>query len=107
MAQDFEKQKAELMKEVRSILDEVESLYDTAVEEGSESVDSIKSKVKTQLAKVQSKLSDFEEGKLAQIKDNVIEKAQKTDELVRNQPYYALGIAALAGVVVGALLKRR
>ena len=36
--------------------------------------------------------------------DKAKETAVRTDALVHDQPYYAMGVAALAGLAVGVLL---
>ncbi|PSJ81096.1 DUF883 family protein [Neisseria iguanae] len=49
------------------------------------------------------RLAEFE----AQAGECVKHHAQQADEAVRDKPYYAMGFAALAGLVVGVLLNRR
>ena len=49
------------------------------------------------------KLQDFEERAVEQVKNS----AKAADEYINEKPYYAMGFAALAGLVVGVLLNRR
>ena len=55
----------------------------------------------------------FEEGKKrlaefeAEAGERIKHHARQADEAVREKPYYAMGFAALAGLVVGVLLNRR
>lgn len=99
---DFESQKKDLMKEVRSVLDEVENLYENASDDGSDKGKELKARVHDKLNKTKSKMSELE--------DTLVEKArataERTDEMVREQPYYAIGIAAAVGFVAGVLLSR-
>jgi ElaB protein len=99
---DFESQKKELMKEVRSVLDEVEDLYENASNDGSDMGKELKARVHERLNKTKSKMSELE--------DTLVEKArataERTDEMVREQPYYAMGIAAAVGFVAGILIGR-
>lgn len=99
---DFESQKKDLMKEVRSVLDEVENLYENASDDGSDKGKELKAQVHDKLNKTKSKMSELE--------DTLVEKAratvERTDEMVREQPYYAIGIAAAVGFVAGVLLSR-
>ena len=57
---DFEAQKEALMKEVRSVLQEVENLYDAGVESGTVEAKALKAKAQAQLGKVKSQFADFE-----------------------------------------------
>ena len=47
---------------------------------------------------------------MSELEDTLVEKArataERTDEMVREQPYYAIGIAAAVGFVAGVLLSR-
>ena len=96
MSKDFDQQKEELLQEVRSVLDDVEELYHSGVEEGSKEAEQLR-------GKLQRKLGDFEEVAAERVK----ETARQADQLVQDKPYYAMGFAALAGLVVGVLLNRR
>ena len=87
---DFEAQKEALLKEVRSVLGEEEARELTA-------------KLKQRLSDAQAKFQDFEERAVEQVKNS----AKAADEYINDKPYYAMGFAALAGLVVGVLLNRR
>ena len=103
MKQEFQTKKDALMTEVRSVLGDVEELYKHGVESGSEEAKALKSKLQDKLEQAKSRLSDFECHASEKIKSQV----KHADELVQDKPYYAMGLAALAGLVVGALLNRR
>lgn len=100
MDNDFDTQKKALMKEVATVLNEVEGLYETSVENGSEQAQALKEKVRVRLDQAREHLHSLE--------SSVVEKAReataRTDELVREKPYQAMGLAALGGLVVGMLL---
>ena len=118
---EFEAQKEALMKEVRNVLQEVENLYDAGVESGTEEAKALKAKAQEKLGKVKAQFADFEEtaaDKAREAAERMREGAQftadkargaarQTDELIQDKPYYAMGFAALAGLVVGVLLNRR
>ncbi|MDO4433121.1 MAG: DUF883 domain-containing protein [Alysiella sp.] len=103
MKRDFDKQKEALLNEIRSVLNEVESLYQDGIEQGEEETRALKARLKGQLRDVQNKLQDFEERAVEQVKIH----AKRADDYVNEKPYYAMGFAALAGLVVGVLLNRR
>ena len=103
MSKDFDQQKEELWQEVRAVLDDVEELYHSGVEEGSKEAEQLRGKLQRKLQAAQRKLGDFEEVAAERVK----ETARQADQLVQDKPYYAMGFAALAGLVVGVLLNRR
>ena len=103
MSKDFGQQKEELLQEVRAVLDDVEELYHSGVEEGSKEAEQLRGKLQRKLQAAQRKLGDFEEVAAERVK----ETARQADQLVQDKPYYAMGFAALAGLVVGVLLNRR
>ncbi|MDO5070780.1 DUF883 family protein [Neisseria sp. Dent CA1/247] len=103
MKQDFEQQKDELMKEIRSVLSDVEELYNTGVEAGTEEAKALKVKLQDKLSAAKAKFYDFEDQAARKVKNT----AKQADELIQDKPYYAMGFAALAGLVVGVLLNRR
>ena len=103
MSKDFDQQKEELLQEVRAVLDDVEELYNSSVEEGSKEAEQLRGKLQRKLQAAQRKLGDFEEVAAERVKQT----ARQADQLVQDKPYYAMGFAALAGLVVGVLLNRR
>ena len=103
MSKDFDQQKEELLQEVRAVLDDVEELYHSGVEEGSKEAEQLRGKLQRKLQAAQRKLGDFEEVAAERVK----ETARQADQLVQDKPYSAMGFAALAGLVVGVLLNRR
>ena len=103
MSKDFDQQKEELLQEVRAVLDDVEELYHSGVEEGSKEAEQLRGKPQRKLQAAQRKLGDFEEVAAERVKQT----ARQADQLVQDKPYYAMGFAALAGLVVGVLLNRR
>ena len=103
MSKDFDQQKEELLQEVRAVIDDVEELYHSGVEEGSKEAEQLRGKLQRKLQAAQRKLGDFEEVAAERVKQT----ARQADQLVQDKPYYAMGFAALAGLVVGVLLNRR
>ena len=103
MSKDFDQQKEELLQEVRAVLDDVEEVYHSGVEEGSKEAEQLRGKLQRKLQAAQRKLGDFEEVAAERVKQT----ARQADQLVQDKPYYAMGFAALAGLVVGVLLNRR
>lgn len=49
MSKDFDQQKEELLQEVRAVLDDVEELYHSGVEEGSKEAEQLRGKLQRKL----------------------------------------------------------
>lgn len=103
MKRDFEVQKEALLKEIRNVLHEVENLYQEGAERGEAETKALKEKLERQLHSMQTRFQDLEGRTVEQVKQHV----KAADEYVNEKPYYAMGFAALAGLVVGVLLNRR
>lgn len=103
MKRDFENQKEALLKEIRTVLSDMEALYEEGAERGAEETRVLKDRLHARLNDAQNKLSYLEERAVEQVKHH----AKRADEYVNEKPYYAMGFAALAGLVVGVLLNRR
>ncbi|WP_373741317.1 YqjD family protein [Neisseria sp.] len=122
---DFEARKEALLKEIHTVLEDVEKLYENGVEAGTEEAKELKAKLQDKLGTAKEKLHHFEaeageklrhHAREAQEKfrrfeqdaeERVKQGAHQADEMIRDKPYYAIGFAALAGLVVGVLLNRR
>ena len=141
--QDFEARRDALLQDIRSMMDDVQELYDNSVEEGTKEAKEAKAKLQVKLDAAKEKLGRFEEEAAKRVKyhaeqakerfagfgeeagerfkrgkecfdrfeeeaaERVKHRARQADEAVREKPYYAMGFAALAGLVVGVLLNRR
>ncbi|MDO4641545.1 MAG: DUF883 family protein [Neisseria sp.] len=103
MKRKYESQKEALLQEIRSVLNDAEALYDQGVERGAEETKALKEKLQNKLERAQSRLSDFEERAYQEARY----RANQVDDYVNEKPYYAIGFAALAGLVAGILLNRR
>ena len=64
---------------------------------------SLKKRLRSVLKKAKSAFAEFE----ADAGERLKRGAKHADEVVHEKPYYAMGFAALAGLVVGVLLNRR
>ncbi|QMT30370.1 DUF883 family protein [Alysiella filiformis] len=103
MKREFEAQKEALLKEIRTVLRDVEDLYREGAERGEEETQALKAKLERKLNLAQERFQSLEERAVEQVKHH----AKRADDYVNEKPYYAMGFAALAGLVVGVLLNRR
>ena len=122
---DYEARKAAMLEDIRAVMDDVEALYNKGVEEGSEEIEDLKTRLGDKLEAAKEKLSAFENDTAASLRrhsarakkkfrefedeasEQIKRRAKQADEAVHEKPYYAMGFAALAGLVVGVLLNRR
>lgn len=103
MKRDFERQKADLLKEIRTVLQDVEALYDEGADLGAEEIKQLRNKLYNRLDATQARLQELEARAVEQVKYH----AKAADDYINEKPYYAMGFAALAGLVIGVLLNRR
>jgi ElaB/YqjD/DUF883 family membrane-anchored ribosome-binding protein len=95
--------KERLAQNLRHLVDEADALMKNAVNAGEHQVDATRAKLESQLRQLRTQIDDIE--------DTLVHRTRKavraTDEAVHAHPYTAIGIAGLAGVLLGALLARR
>lgn len=97
---NYDFQKKQLMDEVRSVLNEVEDLYSSSIDNGSEQSIELKERFREKLNAAKDKLRDVE----SNVVDTARATVERTDELVREKPYHAVGIAAAVGLIAGLLI---
>ncbi len=103
MSRNYEAEKAILMDDVKQVLKDAEALYQAAVDDGTKEGKALKEKLKAQLGRAQQQFSQLE----GSVVERTRQAAAQTDDLVHSKPYHAMGIAAVVGLVLGALLSRR
>ncbi|STZ75756.1 DUF883 family protein [Bergeriella denitrificans] len=140
---DFEARREALLKDIRTVMDDVEALYKNSGEAGSEQAKQIKAELQKKMDAAKAQLSRFEDefsdktqqfakharrryedledqageywaqgkkhvSEFSREADRYIkEQSTRADQTVRDKPYHAIGLAALAGLVVGILINRR
>ena len=102
MKRDLKNQKEDLLNEIQNVLKDVDSLYDEGSKLGADEVQRLRAKLQDRLNVAQDKLQGLEERAMEQVRHH----AKVADDYVNEKPYYAMGFAALAGLVVGVLLNR-
>lgn len=87
-------------RDVQNVVSEAQELLKTVKDEGTAQIDAMKSRVQAQY--------DVAREKFGEIQTTVAEGAKvavtSTDAYVRGNPWRAVGIAAAAGAVFGALI---
>jgi ElaB/YqjD/DUF883 family membrane-anchored ribosome-binding protein len=92
-----------LMGDLRTVMADAEELLKATASQTGERIAAIRAKAEESMKVAKARLLEQEEAVLAKTK----EAAKATDEYVRANPWMAVGIAALAGLILGILAARR
>lgn len=65
---DYEARKAAMLEDIRAVMDDVEALYNKGVEEGSEEIEDLKTRLGDKLEAAKEKLSAFESDTAANLR---------------------------------------
>ena len=101
MTTDVNKEK--LVADLKVVVADAEELLRATASQAGEKVSAARERIQASLATAKVKLNDAERALL----DKTKEAAKATDEYVRENPWQAVGVAALAGLVLGVLISRR
>ncbi len=102
-AQQLADGKEKIAQGVRELVEGAEDLLRAATNYPGEGADAVRSKLATQVTKLKDAASSYE----AAVADKYQQITESADGFVRERPWQAVGVAAVAGVVIGALLARR
>ena len=95
--------KEKLVADLKVVVADAEELLRATASQAGEKVVAARERIQASLATAKVKLSDAEQVLLEKSKL----AAKATDEYVRENPWQAVGAAALAGLVLGVLISRR
>jgi ElaB/YqjD/DUF883 family membrane-anchored ribosome-binding protein len=92
----------QLYEHLQAVIRDSEALLKASASYAGDKIDIAKAQAAETLASAKERLSDVQDGILSQGR----EYALQGDEYVRENPWQAVGFAALAGFIFGALLLR-
>ena len=95
--------KEKLVADLKVVVADAEELLRATASQAGEKVSAARERIQASLAKAKVKLSEAERVLLEKTK----QAAKATDEYVHDNPWQAVGIAAMAGLVLGILISRR
>jgi len=101
MSIDVSKEK--LAADLKVVVADAEELLRATASQAGEKVGVARERIQASLASARVKLADTERAVLDQTKI----AAKATDEYVRENPWQAVGVAAVIGFLLGALITRR
>lgn len=103
MSKEFDKKRDELLSEIRDILDNAEELFDEKSKAGTDELKKLKSSLDSRVSKLQKQFGSLKEDAVAGTKEVI----KQTDELVQDNPYKAIGVAGVIGLLLGVLISKR
>jgi ElaB/YqjD/DUF883 family membrane-anchored ribosome-binding protein len=92
-----------LLEDLKAVVNDAEELLKATANQTGEKIASVRAKAEESLKTAKARIA--EEGKA--VMEKAKSAAKSTDDFVRDQPWKAVGIGALAGFVVGLLISRR
>ena len=95
--------KEKLVADLKVVVADAEELLRATAAQAGEKVSAARERIQASLATAKVKLTEAERALLEKSKL----AAKATDEYVRENPWQAVGVAAVAGLVLGVLISRR
>lgn len=103
MNQQRAQQKEQVMRDIKTVMSELDELARESASDVGDEVRELKGKLRERVGTARESLADLE----GRVVDRAKAAAQVGDEYVREHTWTSVGIAAAVGVVVGLLLNRR
>ena len=98
-----EASKDKLVQDFKLVIADAEELLRATASQAGEKVAAARERIQDRLHTAKLRVAEAEEALRARTR----EAARVTDEFVHDKPWYAVGIAAALGLVVGMLIARR
>lgn len=95
--------KERLVSDLKAVVADADDILRATAGSAGEKVSELRQKIETRLRSAKERLADAE----AAMVDKAKEAAAKTDDFVHEQPWKAVGVAAVVGLALGVLIGRR
>ena len=95
--------KEKLAADLKVVVADAEELLRATASQAGEKVGAARERIQVSLASTRVKLAEAERAML----DKTRQAAKATDEYVHEHPWHAVGVAAVVGFLLGALITRR
>jgi ElaB/YqjD/DUF883 family membrane-anchored ribosome-binding protein len=96
---------ARLRRDLNSVAGQVQSLLERMGEEGSERFETLRDRVSTAASSLAAGARD--KFSSMDVRDSARQAARYADTYVRDNPWRAIGVGAVAGLLIGYLVSRR
>jgi len=92
-----------LVQDLKAVVNDAEELLKATAQQTGEKIAAVRAKAEESLKAARARIA--QEGTVVVEKAKVV--AKTADEFVKENPWQAVGIGALAGLVIGILISRR
>ncbi|MDR1848774.1 MAG: DUF883 family protein [Zoogloeaceae bacterium] len=99
----FASNKDRLVSDLKALVADTEEILKSTADVAGEKMANLRTKLEARLKDAKAKMADIE----VVLLDKTKACARATDDFVHDQPWKAVGIAALIGAAVGVLISRR
>lgn len=99
----IEDSKQALVKDLKSVIGDAGDLINNVAASGADELARARTNLEARLGQAKTRLIDAGQA----VSDKAKCSVDATDQFVRDNPWKVLGIAAAAGIVIGAILSRR
>ncbi|HGO5815785.1 TPA: YqjD family protein [Mannheimia haemolytica] len=103
MAKSLDAKREELTNEIRDILKNAEELFNETSDSSTEEYKKLKHRLAKQFDDVKDRFATLKDDTV----DNARAVAKHTDTLVQDNPYKAITVAGVVGLLLGVLVARR
>ncbi|WP_040976592.1 DUF883 family protein [Necropsobacter massiliensis] len=103
MSESFEQKRTELLEELNEILNNAEELFNEKTEAGADELKKLKKRLNAQVKEARGQFGSLQEETVRRTKRAI----QQTDELVQENPYKAIGVAGVIGLLLGVLISKK
>ncbi|MDG6896029.1 DUF883 family protein [Volucribacter amazonae] len=103
MSSQFDKKRDELLDEIRDILTNAEELFDDSSKSSAAELKKLKSSLNSRIGKAKEQFSALQED----VVDSAKKVAKQTDTIVQDNPYKAMGVAGVIGLLLGVLISKK
>jgi ElaB/YqjD/DUF883 family membrane-anchored ribosome-binding protein len=102
-AHEMDVAKERLMKDFKAVVGDTEELLRATASQTGEKVAAVRARVEENLMATKKRIADLEEGMV----DKTKAAARVADQMVHENPWKAVGVAAAVGFLLGLLVHRR
>ena len=103
MSKEFDAKRKELLEELNDILNNAEELFNEKSVAGAEELKKLKKSLSSQVKAIKGQFSSLQEEAVEKTKEVI----KNTDTLVQENPYKAIGTAAVIGLLLGVLISKK
>jgi ElaB/YqjD/DUF883 family membrane-anchored ribosome-binding protein len=103
MNDDATASREQLLEDMRTVIADAEALLQATAGEARAEVDQTRSRVLGSIESAKARLSALDDS----VREHAKEATKAADDFVKDNPWRAVGIAAVVGVIAGVMIARR